>query len=131
MLLVNMTPTYEQRTELKCWLRRSSTRRNEALRAEIILWSAVGFETLSHHPIQRQRQKADPSTRTNALGQTVVDRRDLDVALQHVESTADVGQCLAAPNDMRSGKSGHTGEQRVFAVESLDMCDRFLRPPAI
>ena len=57
-------------------------------------------EALAHDAIEDQGDETDAGMRSDALGQAVIDRADLDFGLEHTEAALDVGQRLVAGDDL-------------------------------
>jgi len=76
-------------------------------------------QALAHHPVQHQRHEADAGVRADALGQPVEHRRNLDLGLQHMEATLDVGQALVARHDLLGAQVMHVAHQQQLAVHRL------------
>jgi len=72
-----------------------------------------------HYAMQHQREETDASVRTNALGQSVKHRSDLDLALEHPKATLDIGQTLITLDDFSWREIIDIGEQHEFAVKGL------------
>ena len=51
----------------------------------------AGAQAFAQDAMQDQGEKADQCVRANALGQAVMDRRDVEVGLEHAEAALDVG----------------------------------------
>ena len=86
----------------------------------------AGLESHAQHAVQHQCEEADEGVGTDALGLAVIDGGDLDFALEYTESALDVGQRLAARNDLDRGVVGHIRHQQQLAVHHACMCERAL-----
>ena len=78
---------------------------------------ALGLQPHAHNAVKHQRQKADQRMGADAVGQPMMDRRNLDVGFQHPESALDIGQRLVAGNGLGGAQIGGVGDQRKLAVE--------------
>jgi hypothetical protein len=87
-------------------------------------WAAMLLQSCAHDAIEQQRQEADQRMCADAFGQAVVDRCDLQVALEYAEATFDVGQALVALDDVRGRKVLNICQQHELAVEHLRALDR-------
>jgi hypothetical protein len=74
------------------------------------------LELHAQDAVQHERQDTDQRMRLDPLGQLVEDRRDLDVGLQHLEATLDVGQALVALHHLGGREVGHVGHEQQLAV---------------
>jgi hypothetical protein len=79
--------------------------------------AAVCLQPHAHHAIHQQCEEADQRVRTDAIGQSMEDRRDVQVVLEHAEAALDVGQTLVAFDDLRSDEVVDIGQQHELAVE--------------
>jgi hypothetical protein len=61
---------------------------------------------------------------TNSFGQTVEHRGNLDLRLQHLEASLDVGQAFVSVDDLGGLEVGHVGYQQQLAVHHLRPCQR-------
>ena len=75
----------------------------------------VPFQAQAHHA------ETDGAVCQEPLWQTVVDRGDGDVLLEHLEAPLDVGQRLVAGDDRLGVEVSHAGEQHQRAVEDLGL----------
>lgn len=97
-----------------------SEQRHRAARREGMV---AGAQSLAHHPVQRQRKKADQRVRADAFGQAMVHGCDLDVALEHAEAALDISQRLVTVDDFAGVEIG-VGDQQQFPIELLGILDR-------
>ena len=56
----------------------------------------LGLQPHAHDAVEDQRQKADERVRANAVGQPVVDWRDLDVGFEDAEAALDISEVFVA-----------------------------------
>lgn len=87
--------------------------------------AAARFQSHAHHPVEDERQKADQGVGTDALG-AMIDRRDLQIALQDAKAALDVGEFFIASDDLGSGEVVDAGQEHELAVEALGPFDRGL-----
>ena len=65
---------------------------------------ALGLQAHAHDAVEHEGQEADQRMGADAVGQPVVDGRDLDVGFQDAEAALDVGQGLVARDGRRRGR---------------------------
>ncbi len=82
-------------------------------------FAAGEFEALAHDAVQDQRDEAQAGVGLDALGPAVEHRGDLDLGLEHLEATLDVGQRLVAPHHLGRAQILDIGDQHQLAVHEL------------
>jgi hypothetical protein len=80
---------------------------------------ACGLQALAHHAVQNQRHKANTGVSANALRQSVIDRRNLNLGFEHPKAPLDVGQALVALHDLGRFDVRYVGHQQQLAVHHL------------
>lgn len=90
-----------------------------------------GFQAHAHDAVENEGQEADQRVRADALGQPMVDWRDLDVRFEHAEAPLDVGKALVAGDGLGRGQVRGVGDQRELAVEEFRLSNGvFIDVPA-
>lgn len=77
----------------------------------------LGFQAHTHDAVKGEGQKADERVGADAVGQSVMNRRNLDVGFQHAKAAFDIGQCLVARNGVSRGDLGDIGQQDELAIK--------------
>ena len=71
--------------------------------------------------MKHQSDEADLGMGPDAVGQPMEHRRNLDLALKHMEAALDVSQALVAQHHLRGRQVGHVGHQEQFAVHQAGL----------
>ncbi len=91
----------------------------------------LGFQAHAHDAVEDESQEADHGVGADAIRQTVMHRRNLDVGFQHAEAALDLCEALVARDGLSGGEVGGIGDQRKLAVEELGLGDGvFIDRPA-
>lgn len=79
----------------------------------------AGAQAHAQHPMKEQRQKTDQGVGTDTGRQSMKDRCDLDLALEHPKAALDIGQRLVARHHGlgRQIGLGQIRDQQQFAIE--------------
>ena len=92
---------------------------------------AFRFQPHAHDAVEDEGQEADHGVGADAIRQTMMHRRDLDVGFQHAEAALDIREALVARDGLGGGEVGGIGDQRKLAVEELCLGDGvFIDRPA-
>lgn len=81
----------------------------------------MAFRLQAHDTVEDEGQEADHGAGADAVGQTVVNRRDLDVGFQDAEAAFDVCEALLARDGLSGGEVWSIGDQRDLTVEELGL----------
>ncbi len=74
------------------------------------------LEAHAHDAVQHQSDEADQRMGTDAVGQAVEHRGDLDLGFENLEAALDVGQALVASQNLKRRQLWHIGHQQQLAV---------------
>jgi hypothetical protein len=78
------------------------------------------------HPVEDERQKADQRVCPNPMGQTVEERSDLDLGLEHPKAAFDVDQRLVVLRDLLRAQIGYVAYKHEVAVGTLEPIEHAL-----
>jgi len=80
---------------------------------------ALCFQPHAHDAVEGEGEEADQCMRPDTVGQSVMDRRDLDVGLQDPEAALDVCKAFVSRNSLGRRQIRGIGDQRKFAIKQL------------
>jgi hypothetical protein len=80
---------------------------------------ALGLQPHAHDAVEDESEEADQGMGADAVRQTVMNRRDLNIGFQHAEAALNVGKAFVAGDGLCRGEIGRVGQEGQFAVEEL------------
>lgn len=79
----------------------------------------LGLQAHTHDAVEHEGQEADQGVGADAVWQSMVNWRDLDVGFQNAEAALDIGQLLVARDGVRCCQVRCIGDQRELAIEEF------------
>ena len=73
----------------------------------------------AHDAVEHEGEEADQGVGADAIRQTVMDRRYLDIGFKDSESTFDIRERLVPGDGLGGGEVGRVGQEGKFAVEEF------------